>query len=93
MKKFIVGLAILLLVTSCQTMKELFMESIIDPKTDTQVFVRDNDFEPYSINAGELIEARKDLKKKKLQDALDSLARKENVELNNDTIHQVATSQ
>ena len=65
MKKFIVGLAILLLVTSCQTMKELFMESIIDPKTDTQVFVRDNDFEPYSINAGELIEARKDLKKKK----------------------------
>ncbi|MBE6284256.1 MAG: hypothetical protein E7098_07940 [Mediterranea massiliensis] len=78
MKKFIVGLAILLLVTSCQTMKELFMESIIDPKTDTQVFVRDNDFEPYSINAGELIEARKDLKKKKLQDALDSLARNDN---------------
>ncbi len=59
-------------------MKELFMESIIDPKTDTQVFVRDNDFEPYSINAGELIEARKDLKKKKLQDALDSLARNDN---------------
>ena len=74
-------------------MKELFIESIIDPKTGTQVFVRENDFEPYEINAGGLVKARKDLKKKKLQDALDSLAGKENVELNNDTIHQFATSQ
>ena len=65
-------------------MKELFIGSIIDPKTGTQVFVRENDFDPYSINAEALIKARKDLKKKKLQDALDSLARKENVELNND---------
>ena len=65
-------------------MKELFIESIIDPKTGTQVFVRENDFEPYGINADGLIKARKDLKKKKLQDALDSLARKENVDINND---------
>ena len=74
-------------------MKELFIESIIDPKTGTQVFVRENDFDPYSINARGLAKARKGLKKKKLQAALDSLARKENVELNNDTIHQFATSQ
>ena len=74
-------------------MKELFIESIIDPKTGTQVFVRENDFEPYEINARGLVKARTDLKKKKLQDALDSLARKENVELNNDTILQFATSQ
>lgn len=74
-------------------MKELFIGSIIDPKTGTQVFVRENDFEPYRINARGLIKARKGLKKKKLQDALDSLARKENVELNNDTILQFATSQ
>ena len=74
-------------------MKELFIESIIDPKTGTQVFVRENDFEPYGINARGLVKARKGLKKKKLQDALDSLARKENVELNNDTILQFATSQ
>ena len=48
-------------------MKELFIESIIDPKTGTQVFVRENDFEPYEINAGGLVKARKGLKKKKLQ--------------------------
>ena len=83
-RKKIFGVAILLFLTSCQTMKELFMESIVDPKTDTQVFVRKNDSEPYFINAGEVIETRKDLKKKKLQDALDSLARKENIDINND---------
>ena len=65
-------------------MKELFIESIIDPKTGTQVFVRENDFEPYGINARGLVKVRKGLKKKKLQDALDSLARKENVDINND---------
>ena len=84
MKKLILGFATLLLLTSCQTMKELFIESIIDPKTDAQLFVRENDFDPYSINAEALIKARKDLKKKKLQDALDSLARKENIDINND---------
>ena len=84
MKKLIFGLATLLLLTSCQTMKELFIESIIDPKTGTQVFVRENDFEPYEINARGLAKARKGLKKKKLQDALDSLARKENIDINND---------
>lgn len=65
-------------------MKELFIESIIDPKTGTQVFVRENDFEPYEINAGGLVKAREDLKKKKLQAALDSLARKEKLDINND---------
>ena len=65
-------------------MKELFIESIIDPKTGTQLFVRENDFEPYEINAGGLVKARKDLKKKKLQNALDSLARNENIDINND---------
>ena len=64
-------------------MKELLIESIIDPKTGTQLFVRENDFDPYRINADGLIKARKDLKKKKLQDALDSLARKENIDINN----------
>lgn len=67
-------------------MKELFIESIIDPKTGTQVFVRENNFEPYEINAGGLVKVRKDLKKKKLQDALDSLARNENLAISNDTI-------
>ena len=65
-------------------MKELFIGSIIDPKTGTQVFVRENDFEPYGINARGFVKARKGLKKKKLQDALDSLARKENLDINND---------
>lgn len=83
-RKKVFGVATLLFLTSCQTMKELFMESIVDPKTDTQVFVRKNDSEPYFINAGEVIEARKDLKKKKLQDALDSLSRNEDLDLNKD---------
>ena len=65
-------------------MKELFIESIIDPKTGTQVFVRENDFEPYRINARGLVKARKYLKKKKLQNALDSLARNENLAISND---------
>ena len=84
MRKLIFGLATLQLLTSCQTMKELLIESIIDPKTGTQLFVRENDFDPYRINADGLIKVRKDLKKKKLQDALDSLARKENIDINND---------
>ena len=84
MKKLIFGLATLLFLTSCQTMKELFIGSIIDPKTGTQVFVRENDFEPYRINTRGLVKARKGLKKKKLQDALDSLARKENLAISND---------
>lgn len=74
MKKYIFGLVILLFITSCQTMKEIFIESIIDPKTGTQVLVRKNEFEPYYINSGELIRTRKDLKKKKLQSKLDSLS-------------------
>ena len=65
-------------------MKELLIESIIDPKTGTQLFVRENDFDPYRINADGVIKARKGLKKKKLQEALDSLARKENIDINND---------
>lgn len=65
-------------------MKGLLIESIIDPKTGTQLFVRENDFDPYSINARGLVKARKGLKKKKLKDALDSLARKENIDINND---------
>ncbi len=62
--------------TSCRVMKEAaeetLIESVSDQKTGTQVFVRDNDSEPYAINVGGIIKARKDAKKKKAKDILNN---------------------
>ena len=41
-------------------------------RTGTQVFVRKYDTEPYGINAGGIIKARKDAKKKKAKDMLEN---------------------
>ena len=61
--------------TSCgvmkETAKETMIESISDPKTGTQVFTRDLDTEPYGINVGGIVKARKDSKKKKVKDLID----------------------
>lgn len=61
--------------TSCKVAKEVakesLIESITDPKTDTQVFVKDYDTDPYAVNAGGIIKARKDAKKKKAKEILD----------------------
>ena len=57
------------ILVSCSTTKEMAKESLIesisDSRTGTQVFVRKYDTEPYGINAGGIIKARKDAKKKK----------------------------
>lgn len=68
-------ISFLFCLTSCRVTKEVakesLIESIADPKTGTQVFVRDYDTEPYSINAGGIIKARKQAKKKKAKEILD----------------------
>ena len=61
--------------TSCKVAKEVakesLIESITDPKTDTQVFVKDYDTDPYAINVGGIVKARKEAKKKKAKEILD----------------------
>ena len=62
--------------SSCKTAKEVALESAIeliqDPKTGTQVFVREADTEPYGINLFGIIKARKKLKKQKMKEILDN---------------------
>ena len=45
--------------TSCKVAKDVakesLIESITDPKTGTQVFVKDYDTDPYAINVGKII--------------------------------------
>lgn len=61
--------------TSCKVTKEVaketLIESIVDPKTGTQVFVKDCDTDPYAVNVGGIIKARKEAKKKKAKEILD----------------------
>lgn len=61
--------------TSCKVAKEVAKESLIesftDPKTGTQVFVKDYDTDPYAVNVGGFIKARNDAKKKKAKEILD----------------------
>lgn len=61
--------------TSCKVAKEVAKESLIesvtDPKTGTQVFVKDYDTDPYAVNVGGIIKSRKEAKKKKAKEILD----------------------
>lgn len=61
--------------TSCKVAKEVakesLIESIADPKTYTQVFVKDYDTDPYAINVGGIVKSRKEVKKKKAKEILD----------------------
>lgn len=57
--------------TSCKVAKESLIESITEPKTGTQVFVKDYDTDPYAVNVGGIIKARKDAKKIKAKEILD----------------------
>lgn len=63
-------------VTSCsvtkQVAKEMVAESIVDPKTGTQVLVREYDTEPYAINVGGIVKARKAAQKKKAKELLEN---------------------
>ena len=68
-------ISFLLCLSSCNIMKETAKETMIasigDPKTGTQVFTRANDTEPYSVNVGGLVTARKSSKKEKAKELID----------------------
>ena len=70
------SLIVLLLMSSCNTFKEIVkeevVESITDPKTGTPVFTREYDTKPYQINVGEIIRARKEQKKKKKRELIEN---------------------
>lgn len=55
--------------TSCKVAKEVakesLIESITDPKTGTQVFVKDYDTEPYAINVEGIIKQERMRKRKR----------------------------
>lgn len=51
--------------------KETLIESVVDPQTGTQVFIRDYDTEPYSVNVGGIVKARKNYKNKKVKELID----------------------
>lgn len=74
-KKLLI-IASISILASCSTTKEMAKESLIesisDSRTGTQAFVRKYDTEPYGINAGGIIKARKDAKKKKAKDILEN---------------------
>ena len=63
-------------ITSCQVTKEVIketaIESIKDPQTGTQVFIRESPNEPYGIDIKNLVKARKTAKKKKVQQTLEN---------------------
>ena len=66
----------MILISSCSTFIEVAKESVIetisDPKTGTQVFTREYDTQPYGINVGGIINARKELKKKKKREIIEN---------------------
>lgn len=78
MKYFKMTLAILFssFITSCQVTKEVIketaIESIKDPQTGAQVFVRESPNDPYGIDVKNLVKARKTAKKKKARQTLEN---------------------
>lgn len=61
--------------TSCQVVKEsardALVESVQDPKSGAQVFVRENPDDSYEINVGGIVKARKQMRKEKLKKELE----------------------
>lgn len=62
--------------SSCRATKEVaketFVESLADPRSGAQVFVRKYDTEAYSINAAGMIKGRKEAKKRKAKEVLEN---------------------
>ena len=51
--------------------KKTLIESVVDSKTGAQVFIRDYDTEPYSVNVGGIVKARKNYKNEKVKELID----------------------
>lgn len=62
--------------SSCRSTKEVaketFVESLADPRSGAQVFVRKHDTEAYSINAAGMIKGRKEARKRKAKEVLEN---------------------
>lgn len=62
--------------SSCRATKEVaketFVESLADPRSGAQVFVRKHDTEAYSINAAGMIKGRKEARKRKAKEVLEN---------------------
>lgn len=63
--------------SSCRATKEVaketFVESLADPRSGAQVFVRKYDTQAYSINAaGSMIKGRKEARKRKAKEVLEN---------------------
>lgn len=52
--------------------KETFVESLANPRSGVQVFVRKYDTEAYSINAAGMIKERKEARKRKAKEVLEN---------------------
>lgn len=67
------------LLMSCDTfksyVKDSAIECVVDPQTDTQIFTRNYDTEPYRVNVGGVVKARKQKKRQKLKEVLDNYDR------------------
>lgn len=63
------------MIMSCSSVKTVVAESVVesvkDPKTGAQVFTRDNDTEPYGINIGGILKARKSQQKQRAKELLE----------------------
>ena len=64
-----------LVLSSCQVVKEAtrdaMIESVQDPKSGAQVFVRENPGDSYEINVGGIVKARNQMRKEKLKKELE----------------------
>ena len=62
--------------SSCKATKEVaketFVESLADPRSGAQVFVRKHDTDAYSINATGKIKRRKEARKRKAKEVLEN---------------------
>ena len=62
-------------IMSCSSVKtaaaESVIESVKDSKSGTPVFIRDYDTEPYVINVGGILKARKSQKKQRTKELLE----------------------
>lgn len=75
MISFLIMLSALVLVASCKIAKdalaETLVESVRDPKTGAQVFSRSYGSEPYGVDVGKIVKARRAAKRERMQERLE----------------------
>lgn len=75
MISFLIMLSVLVLVASCKIAKDALAETLVEsvqyPKTGAQVFSRRYDTEPYGVDVGKIVKARKAAKRERIQERLE----------------------